>query len=93
MLTFRNDEKFVVDFNVLDIVRDWADGGNGEERVRIDMTRQYVEDHHGLTWRQRAEIVEAFRADKEKHRQEIEHCAGVDLRNGVRLFVFGDLPR
>jgi hypothetical protein len=93
MLTFRNDEKFVVDFNLLDIVRDWADDDEGDERVRIDMTRNYAEDHFGLHWRQQEEIRKAFRAAKEKHWNDIQHCAGVDPRNGSRLFVFGELPR
>jgi|EndMetStandDraft_5_1072996.scaffolds.fasta_scaffold710060_1 hypothetical protein len=93
MLTFRNQEKFVVDFNVLDLVRDWADGDDADERVRIDMTRKYAEDHYGLGWRQQAEIVKAFRNEKQKHRDDIQRCAGVDPRNGTRLFVFGELPR
>ena len=93
-ITFRNDEEFVVDYGLVDIVRDWAwaDDDEGYDPIRIDAVRKYVEDTWRLQWSRRADIVKAFRAVKEKHREDIRAAAGVDSRYGVRLFTFGELP-
>jgi hypothetical protein len=88
MLTFRNQEQFVWDKGPvsLDMVRDWAD--NGDDAIRIDMYRSYVTDVLGVSWAEKDKIIAAFRAAKKRHREDIRRCAGVDRRNGVRVFVF-----
>jgi len=94
MLTFRDQEQFVIDFGLTDIVRDWADDDDGDaESIRIDAVRIHVEDEWGLEWKQRDLIIQRMRGEKRKHAEAIRKCAGVDPRNGVRLFVFGTLPR
>jgi hypothetical protein len=94
MLTFRNQEQFVIDFGLTDIVRDWADDDAGDaESIRIDVTRIHAEDEWGLDWKRPDQIIQRMRAEKCKHAEAIRRCTGVDRRNGVRLFVFGELPR
>ena len=90
-IKFRNDEKFVIDFGVTDIVRDWADDDGIKEPIRIDAVRKFVEDEWRLKWNERDEIIQAFRVAKEKHREAIHTYAGVDARYGVRHFDFGQI--
>jgi hypothetical protein len=87
MVTFRESEIFRVDYDAGDLVQDWADE-DGAEPIRVEAHRRFVEDVWGLHWNQRAEIVEAFRAAKRAHLEDIRRCASIDLRNGVRLFAF-----
>lgn len=91
MLTFRGQERFIVDYNVADICRDWAEEDE-QAPIRIDLTRQFAEDVLGFAWNQEAEIVEGFRSLKSKHREDIRLATEVDPRNGTRFFMFGKLP-
>jgi hypothetical protein len=91
MLTFRGQERFIVDYNVADLCRDWAEE-DGQNPIRIDLTRQFAEDVLGFAWNQEAEIVEGFRSLKSKHREDIQRTTEVDPRNGTRFFMFGKLP-
>jgi hypothetical protein len=92
MLTFRGQERFIVDYNVADICRDWASEDGQLQPIRIDLTRQFAADVLGFAWDQEAEIVEGFRSLKRKHREDIRLTPEVDSRNGTRFYMFGTLP-
>ena len=92
MLTFRGQERFIVDYNVADLCRDWVSDEGQLQPIRIDLTRQFTEDVLGYSWNQEAEIVEGFRSLKSKHRDDIRLTTEVDPRNGTRFFMFGKLP-